>query len=70
MIQNILVGFIFENSSLKICFSHFFYISLHYMKNQFNQVANCLHCLLYTELGGCPEVFNPPSSIIKSLVGQ
>lgn len=29
MIQNILVGLFFENSSLEICFSHFFFISLH-----------------------------------------
>lgn len=30
MIQKILVGLFFENSSLRICFSHFIFISLHY----------------------------------------
>ena len=29
MIQSNFVGFIFENSSLEIWISHFFYISLH-----------------------------------------
>lgn len=46
MIQKELVGFLL----LKIWKSHFFYISLPYMKNQVNQVANCL-CGLFIIYG-------------------